>query len=121
MAEDTRELEGSPVNNVTPPEVRRPRRPTPKHDFPKTQAGRLWDAFGNPEERVNAMPGGTFNSAGGKPKEVSWRDAFKFSELSKEGRPPFYQTSCARDSLLVGIGAGGAVGGLRFILKGTSP
>ena len=32
----------------------------------------------------------------------------------------FYQTGCGRDSLLVGMGAGGAVGGLRFILSGLS-
>lgn len=31
----------------------------------------------------------------------------------------WYQTSCARDSILVGIGAGGAVGGSSFILSGV--
>jgi cytochrome c oxidase assembly protein subunit 20 len=119
MAEDTREPEPPQGDNASQEEARRPRRPKPKHDFPKTQAGKLWDAFGNPDEPINTMPGGTYNSAGGKPKEVTWRDALKFSEFNKEGRPAFYQTSCARDSLLVGIASGGAVGGLRFIVKGT--
>ena len=118
MAEDTREAETPPKDDASQTEVRRPRRPKPKHDFPKTQAGKLWEAFGNPEEPINTMPGGTYNSAGGKPQDVTWRDALKFSEFNKEGRPWFYQTSCARDSLLVGMGAGGAAGGLRFILKG---
>jgi len=77
----------------------------------------MWEAFGNPEERINEIPGGTYNSAGGRPAEVTWRDAFKFSQLRKDG-PPWYQTPCARDSLLVGIGAGGAVGGIRFVLRG---
>ncbi len=121
MAEDIRESEPSQTNDAPQPEVRRPRRPKPKHDFPQTQAGKLWDAFGNPEEPVNTIPGGTYNSAGGRPKEVTWRDALKFSEFNKEGRPWFYQTSCARDSLLVGMGAGGTIGGLRFILKGGVP
>ena len=119
MAEDTREPEVPQSDDATQLEVRKPRRPKPKHDFPKTQAGKLWEAFGNPEEPVNTMPGGTYNSAGGKPKEVSWRDAMKFSEFGKEGRPWFYQTSCGRDSALVGIGAGTAIGGLRFIVKGS--
>lgn len=70
---------------------------------------------------MNEMPGGTYNTAGGKPREPTWRDAFRFDLFRKqEGRPAWYQTSCARDSLLVGIGAGGAVGGVNFILRGVS-
>jgi cytochrome c oxidase assembly protein subunit 20 len=88
----------------------------PKHEFPKTQAGKMWEALGNPAEPANSMLGGTYNSAGGKPPEVSWLDAFKFS---REGKSySWYQAPCARDSLLVGMGAGGAFGGLRFVLKG---
>ena len=78
----------------------------------------MWEAFGNPQEPINTMPGGKYNSAGGKPAEPRFWDAFSFDMFNREGRPAFYQTSCARDSLMVGIGAGGAVGGLRFILKG---
>lgn len=117
MADDTRQPEHVSESGDAPQEVRRPRRPKPKHDFPQTQAGKLWEAFGNPDEPINALPGGKFNSAGGKPAEVTWKDAFKFDAFKKDG-PQFYQTPCARDSLLVGIGAGGAVGGLRFILRG---
>lgn len=123
MADDTREGPVSPIapdseqsQSITAEEPRRPRRPKPKHDFPKTQAGKLWDAFGSPEDPVNAVPGGTFNSAGGKPKEITWKDAFNFSYNGKG--PSWYQTPCARDSLMVGIGGGGVVGGVRFILRG---
>jgi len=64
------------------------------------------------------MPGGTFNTAGGKPREPTWRDAFSYDMFNNPNKPSWYQTACARDSLLVGIAAGGGVGGLRFIVKG---
>jgi cytochrome c oxidase assembly protein subunit 20 len=76
----------------------------------------MWEALGNPANPANTLPGGTYNSAGGKPPELSWKDAFSFS---REGMNyHWYQAPCARDSLLVGMGTGGAIGGLRFILKG---
>lgn len=78
----------------------------------------MWEAFGNPKEPINTLPGGQYNSAGGKPAAPSFWDALSFESFNKEGRPAWYQTSCARDSLMVGIIAGGGVGGLRFIVKG---
>lgn len=117
MAEDTRQSDTKPPEDGSESEYRRPRRPKPKHDFPKTQAGKLWEAFGNPEEPVNTMPGGMVNSAGGRPADVTWRDAFQSPFATKDGRR-FYQVPCAKDSLLVGIGGGSAIGGVRFILKG---
>lgn len=121
MADDTRQVESDPSEENSQQEARRPRRPKPKHDFPKTQAGKMWEAFGNPQEPANTMPGGMVNSAGGRPPDVTWRDAFKFSLFSKDDLKRFYQMPCARDSLLIGIGAGGAVGGLRFVLVGMKP
>lgn len=67
---------------------------------------------------MNEMPGGTYNSAGGKPREPTWRDAFRFSEFTRTDRPKWYQTSCARDSLLVGMGVGGGVFGVGFVTRG---
>lgn len=80
----------------------------------------MWDAFGNPNEPANSMPGGMINSAGGRPKEVTWKDAFSaFTHKSDNpNAPAFYQTGCARDALLVGIGTGGGAGGLHFIVRG---
>ena len=75
----------------------------------------MWEALGNPDEPPNTMPGGMVNTAGGRPREVTWRDAFSFS---RQDLTRFYRTQCSRDSLLVGIGAGGAVGGGRFIASG---
>ncbi|KAL2417891.1 hypothetical protein ABEF95_005416 [Exophiala dermatitidis] len=118
MAEDTRESEGAPQDDKSTSESPRIRRPKPRQDFPKSQVGKMWEALGNPQEPVNTMPGGTYNSAGGRPTEVSWKDAFNFSYEGKG--PAWYQTPCARDSLLVGIASGGAIGGLRFVLKGLS-
>lgn len=117
MADDTREPNSTPPDDPAQAEERPYRRGKPKHDFPKTQAGKMWEALGNPAEPVNTMPGGTYNSAGGKPRELSWKDAFYFSSGGKG--PAWYQAPCAKDSLLVGIASGGAVGGLRFVLKGA--
>jgi len=120
MAADTRDPPTDPPPDETPTTYSKAdlrRKPKPKHDFPQTQAGKLWDAFGNPEEPINMMPGGTYNSAGGKPKEVSWTDAFKISpqEIMNLHRLP-----CSRDSLLVGLGTGFGVGGVRAILGGRT-
>ena len=119
MAEDTRdEVDEETKTLQAQLEARRAaNKPNTKHEFPKTQAGKMWDAFHDPNNPVNEMPGGTYNTAGGKGKDVTWRDAFDVNMLDPK-MPAFYQTGCGRDSLLVGIGAGGAVGGLSFILRG---
>jgi cytochrome c oxidase assembly protein subunit 20 len=115
MAEDTRKYNGDASNNSPDTDDSAPWRKKPKHDFPKTQAGKMWEAFGNPAEPVNEMPGGTYNSAGGKPKEVTWKDAFswKWGDMKR-----FYKVPCARDALLVGLGGGAAVGGVTAIIGG---
>lgn len=112
---ETREIEEP---HYIAPETPRPRRKKPMHAYPETQAGKMWKAL-QPDEPVNTMPGSAVNTAGGRPKEVSWRDAFNFggsiSDLMK-----IHQTPCARDALLVGLGSGGALGGTSFVLTGTS-
>jgi cytochrome c oxidase assembly protein subunit 20 len=115
MAEDTRKSNHAPSNDATVADESAPLQKKRKHDFPKTQAGKMWEAFGNPAEPVNEIPGGTYNSAGGKPKEVTWKDAFNW-KLSDAQR--FYRVPCARDALLVGGGGGAAVGGLTAIVGG---
>ncbi len=115
MAEDTRKSSTTSSKDLPIGDESVPRRKQPKHDFPKTQAGKMWDAFGNPSEPVNEMPGGTYNSAGGKPREVTWKDAFNW-KLGDVKR--FYKVPCARDALLVGVGGGVAVGGVTAIIGG---
>jgi hypothetical protein len=116
MEEDTRKTSNTISNDTPAADGSAPWRKKPKHDFPKTQAGKMWEAFGNPAEPVNEMPGGTYNSAGGKPKEVTWKDAFSW-EWNDVKR--FYKVPCARDALLVGLGGGAAVGGVSAIIGGN--
>lgn len=118
MAGDTRDSPAeSPPEEAHSSDSSKAGRKKPKHEFPQTQAGKMWEAFGNPEEPINMMPGGTYNSAGGKPKEVTLTDAFKFSP---EEFKRLHKMPCSRDSLLVGLGAGFGVGGIRAILGGES-
>lgn len=101
--------------------TRKPRRQRRREDFPESQASKLWKALENPEGGpVNQLPGGKYNSAGGKPREATWKDAFNFDLFFNKKGPAFYQTGCARDSLLVGMSAGLGVGGLRWIIRGLS-
>lgn len=93
-------------------------RKKPRHASRQSQEGKLWEEFGNPEEPINLLPGGTYNSAGGKPKEVTVMDAFK--SLSMSDFTSFYKAPCARDSLLFGIGTGFGVGSIRGILGGRT-
>ena len=119
MAGDTRQSDDPKTNKLQEQlDIRRAAKERrAKYDPSNTQQGKLWEAFNDPKNPVNDMPGGTFNTAGGKPKEVSWRDAFTSDNLNPR-HPAFYQDSCGRNSLLVGIGAGGAIGGMSFILRG---
>lgn len=117
MAEDTRQPSNAPPIEVSIADDSVPRRKRPRHEFGKTQAGKMEEAFGNPREPVNELPGGTYNSAGGKPKEITWKAAFDW-KLSDAKR--FYKVPCARDALLVGLGGGAAVGGVTAIIGGKT-
>ncbi|KAL2815539.1 hypothetical protein BJX63DRAFT_430775 [Aspergillus granulosus] len=110
MADDTRESTTlSTSQNVA--EYNLPPKPQPKYDAPKSQVGKLWDAFGNPEEPVNMLP-----NAGKKANDTSVTEAMK--SMSLKDATSFYKAPCARDSLLLGIGAGFGVGGVRGVLGG---
>lgn len=67
-------------------------------------------------QNANLLPGGTMNTAGGSIRQTSIVEAAKtikirdFKELHKK--------PCARDSFLVGIGAGFGVGGIRAVIGG---
>lgn len=113
MADDTRD---STTSTTTPEVAEYPQdssKPKPKHDFGKTQVGKLWDAFGGPEDQAN-MLSTTKSSGNGDGSTVS--NAMK--SMSLKDATSFYKAPCARDSLLLGIGAGFGVGGVRGILGG---
>ncbi|KAL4796878.1 hypothetical protein BDV19DRAFT_387749 [Aspergillus venezuelensis] len=113
MADDTRDLRTfkaeknmSDTADDTPPAQK------PKYERSQSQVGKLWEAFGNPEDQVNMLP----NATGKKANEVSMMEAVKTMPLHTT--TTFYRTGCARDSLLYGIGAGFGIGGVRGILGG---
>ncbi|KAK2743261.1 hypothetical protein FQN57_004950 [Myotisia sp. PD_48] len=114
MAADSRDPNSTPEGSSAPEPITAEGQT--KHELSKSQVGKLWEEFGNPKEPVNMMPGGMYNSAGGKPKEVTFTDSLK--SLSLNNFTSFYKAPCARDSLLVGIGAGFGVGSVRAILGG---
>ncbi|KAJ5499644.1 Cytochrome oxidase biogenesis protein Cox20 subunit [Penicillium expansum] len=96
MAEDSRDPSSLPEagsNTQTPNDLADSQKP--KYNPSQSQTGKLWDAFGNPEEPANALAKATY-----KP------------------RARILRIPCARESLLTGIGVGFGVGGLRGVLKG---
>ncbi|KAL2860763.1 COX20 family protein [Aspergillus lucknowensis] len=110
MADDTREPK-TPSSSQNVAEYSLPPKPQPKYEAPKSQVAKLWEAFGNPEEPVNMLP-----NAGKKADDVSVTEAVK--SMSLKDATSFYKAPCARDSLLLGIGAGFGVGGVRGVLGG---
>jgi cytochrome c oxidase assembly protein subunit 20 len=116
MADDTRESE-TPTSSLNAANLSSdlPPKPKTKYELPQSQVGKLWDAFGNPEEPVNVLP----TAPGKKTNGVSVTEAMK--SMSLNNATSFYKTPCARDSLLLGIGAGFGVGGVRGVLGGNKP
>lgn len=117
MAEDPRESGSSqePGSHL-PASIPNTDPKKPKHDFPQSQVGKLWDAFGDPEEPVNALANASYKPRGKDPKDVSYSDVVgtvSMSEISS-----FYKVPCARESLLTGIGAGFGIGGVRAVFGG---
>jgi cytochrome c oxidase assembly protein subunit 20 len=87
-----------------------------KREPASSQTGKLWDAFGNPEEPANALAKATYKPPGKDPKDASYSEiigSVSLSELSTVHKRP-----CARESLMTGIGVGFGIGGLRGVLKG---
>ena len=93
--------------------------PKPRFPAPPTQAKRYWqntNTNSNPNEQVNSMPGGTWNTAGGKPREPSFWEAAE--SISLEDFNNLYKAPCARETFMTGIGSGFALGGVRGVLGG---
>lgn len=117
MAEDSRDSSSLPeaVRNTQLPNDPADSQ-KPKYNPSQSQTGKLWDAFGNPEDPANALAKATYKPRGKNPKDVSYSEiigSFPVSEMTTLHKRP-----CARESLLTGIGLGFGVGGLRGVLKG---
>ncbi|KAJ6083410.1 hypothetical protein PENARI_c008G01836 [Penicillium arizonense] len=87
-----------------------------KHERASSQTGKLWDAFGNPEEPANALAKATYKPPGKDPKDASYSEIIGSVSLSEFST--IHKRPCARESLMTGIGVGFGVGGLRGVLKG---
>lgn len=113
MADDTRQTTAPiPAQNAGEQPSEQSSKSKPKYERPQSQVGKLWEAFGNPEESANMLP----TASGKKPNDVSVTEAMK--SMSMKDAASFYKAPCARDSLLLGIGAGFGVGGVRGVLGG---
>lgn len=120
MAEDSREPgsaqePGSHLPASTPSTD--PKKP--KHEFPQSQVGKLWDAFGNPEEPANALAKASYKPPGKNPADVSYSEVV--GNVSMSEMSTFHRAPCARESLLTGIGAGFGIGGVRGVFGGQFP
>jgi cytochrome c oxidase assembly protein subunit 20 len=120
MADDTREpTTYNPVagaNEHTASEDSSASRRKTKYELPKSQVGKLWEAFGDPEESANALANTGYKGARKDANDVSVTEAVKSMSLKEV--TSFYKAPCARDSLLLGIGAGFGIGGVRGVLGG---
>lgn len=123
MTEDPREpdrLETKPIEQPSgQQEDSTPQRKKPKHEFPKSQVGKLWDAFGSPEEPANILPQAKYSNSA----ELNKQHDLSIKEIVKSGNgisdiKSFYKAPCARDSLMLGMGAGFGIGGVRAVIGG---
>jgi cytochrome c oxidase assembly protein subunit 20 len=69
-----------------------------------------------PPQNANLLAGGTENTAGGQTKDIGLGDAFEAIKL--EEFTEIHKKPCVRDALMVGIGSGFGVGGVRALVGG---
>lgn len=114
MAEDTREGKTTVQHPIAPS--------SSGTDSPKQvpYQGKVYEVFNappTPPESANVLPGGSANTAGGRPKEAGVVDALK--SIKPEDFFEVHKKPCVRESLLTGIGSAFAVGSVRAVLGGT--
>ena len=129
MAADTRD---PPPSSPPPSPVAHPSPSPTTTTYPPYQ-GKIYESFHVPPsstapsspsssptsaapENANLLPGGATNTAGGRPRESTLLEAAKTVRL--EELKEVHKRPCVRDALLMGIGGGFGVGGVRGILGG---
>lgn len=85
--------------------------------FGGTQWSDAAPAYKAPES-ANMIPGGTEHTAGGRAVDVTIGDAAK--SIKKEDWSTFHKKPCVKDSFMLGIGSGFAMGSIRAIWRGES-
>ncbi|KAI9739726.1 MAG: hypothetical protein M1834_006445 [Cirrosporium novae-zelandiae] len=89
----------------------------PKDSSNKAFSAQVWQDWKTQHPgNANMMPGGTYNSAGGKPKEISLIDEIK--SITWEDFKNIHNIPCAREAFLTGIGGAFGAGAVRTIVGG---
>lgn len=86
--------------------------PQPARSRP--QDAKLWEEFGS--QQANALSGGGTPSKAPKPSEHE--PPSLIPKQSLDGYKHMVQTPCARDSFMVGIAGGAAIGGIKATIGG---
>ena len=112
MAGDTRDPARDPtISRSFPPSSSPPPSPPPK----------TYETFSTPPQSANILPESSGQNTAGSPSHKplpSLAEAVKTVRLEDFKQVHMYP--CVRESLLLGIGAGFGVGGVRALLGGTS-
>ena len=119
MAADTRDPDSSSqptqaLQDSNPKTYERFGTSSPSNNYASDGGGAAVEAAR--PQNANLLPGGTINTAGGKVRETSILEAAKTIKL-RDFRE-LHKKPCARESFLVGIGAGFGIGGLRAVMGG---
>jgi cytochrome c oxidase assembly protein subunit 20 len=109
MAGDTRDSNQSTPRGPPPGAVEPP-------DHVKTP-NKIYEVFHSPPQSANALPEGSGqNTAGGRERPPAITDAVKTIKLEDFKKVHMYP--CVRESLLMGIGGGFGIGGIRALWGG---
>ena len=109
MAGDTRDSNQSTPRGPPPGVVEPP-------DHVKTP-NKIYEVFNSPPPSANALPEGSGqNTAGGRERPPAITDAVKTIKLEDFKKVHMYP--CVRESLLMGIGGGFGIGGIRALWGG---
>ncbi|PMD67596.1 uncharacterized protein K444DRAFT_515054 [Hyaloscypha bicolor E] len=112
MAGDTRDENQSPTRGPPPGASEPP-------DHVKTP-NKVYEVFHSPPQSANALPEGSGqNTAGGRERPPAITDAVKTIKLEDFKKVHMYP--CVRESLLMGIGSGFGIGGIRALWGAPIP
>jgi cytochrome c oxidase assembly protein subunit 20 len=78
-----------------------------------------YEVFHSPPASANSLPAGSGQNTAGSKLTPTFADALKTVRLQDFSQVHMYP--CVRESLLMGIGAGFGIGGVRGILGGELP
>ncbi|RDL32669.1 Cytochrome c oxidase protein 20, mitochondrial [Venustampulla echinocandica] len=120
MAGDTRDSASTPSPITSHPQ---PRGPPPGETSPPPHVQsppKIYEVFTGPPPNANALPQGSGqNTAGGHAKMPTLSEGIKTVRL--EDFKQMYMYPCVRESLLMGIGGGFGMGGIRALWGARIP